>query len=109
MKDMNHYDKPQKTQRPKDNREESAAQNRKSRRENRGNADVADWGSASPERIAAVISAITARGCAVQFSITRDGGSLVVRVVGDGEPYNEYVRPTESVDEYLTGLALDFG
>jgi len=94
--------------RPQDAREKSAETNRKSRRANRGSADVADWGNATPETIAAVISSVTARGCAVQFSLTRDGGSLCVRIVGDGEPYNEYVRPTEDVDEYLRGLAADF-
>ena len=92
----------------KENRAVAADKNKVTRRRNRGNGEVADWRNADPEYIITVISAITGKGGAVQFGLTKDGGSLVVRVIGDGEPYNEYVRPSEDVDLYLQGLAADF-
>lgn len=90
------------------NREAAAETNRSERRRNRHNADVADWANATPELLHSAIQRITAKGCAIQFGCTRDGGSLVVRIVGDGEPYNEYIRPSEDLDVYLSSLAEDF-
>lgn len=82
--------------------------NRRIRNRNRGAAESADWGSASAEQILRTIRAITACGCAVQFGYTQDYGSYRLRVVGDGDPYDEYIRPTEDVDTALEGIALDF-
>lgn len=90
------------------NRQQASAENKRIRNRNRGGDNLTGWDDATPELLLRAVLAVTARGCAVQFSLTRDGGSRVVRIVGDGEPYNEYVRATENVDEYLTGLALDF-
>ena len=80
------------------------------RRRNRGNpaVELADWGSVEPSLLLGVVSCITRWGFAVQFGYTRDGGAYVVRVVGDGEPFNEYVRPTEDIDLYLRGLLEDY-
>lgn len=89
-------------------RESIAKQQREHRRRNRGNAETADWGNADSGKLHAAICNLTGAGCAVQFGYTKDGGSFVIRIVGDGEPYNEYVRPNESLDEYLDALARDF-
>lgn len=80
------------------------------RRRNRGSQlfEPADWGGIRPEVLAGVICAITGVGCAVQFGYTRDGSAFVVRIVGDGEPYNEYIRPTEEPEGYLIGIIEDF-
>lgn len=109
MKDTNHYDNPPKTKKSFEARDEARQAARTSRRQNRGSGEIADWASADAALMLRVIAVLTKAGCAVQFSYTRDGGSYVIRIVGDGEPYNEYVRPSESLSEYLTGLALDFG
>lgn len=85
-----------------------ATQQRESRRRNRGTGQQADWQNANAELLLKLICNIAAYGAAVQFGYTRDGGSLVVRIVGDGEPFNEYVRPTEDLDEYLRALAMDY-
>jgi hypothetical protein len=85
-----------------------AEEQRVSRRRNRGNAEQADWSAVDAEKLRSVIAAISRANCAVQFGYTRDGGAYVVRVVGDGEPFNEFVRPTEDIDLYLTGLCLDY-
>ena len=102
-------------QKPQDNspagnaaRESIAKQQREHRRKNRGSSEPADWTTADPGLIADVVRNVTGAGAAVQFGYTRDGGSFVVRIVGDGEPYNDYVRPTEDINAYLTALALDY-
>lgn len=95
----------------KDNRNEKAKENQSIRRRNRhsGIADEFDWTSADANLLANAVVAVTRTGAAVQFGRTRDGGSAVIRIVGDGpEPYNEYVRATENIDVYLQGLADDF-
>lgn len=83
-------------------------QQRRSRRQNRGEANPADWGSVSPEAMFRAISAVTAKRCAIRFGYTMDGGAYAVGILGDGEPYTDYIRPTEDIDEYLRGLAEDF-
>jgi len=89
-------------------RESIAKQQREHRRRNRGNSETADWSNADAGKLHRAVCDLTGAGCAIQFGYTKDGGSFVIRIVGDGEPYNEYVRPTESIDEYLDSLALDF-
>lgn len=89
-------------------RESIAKQQREHRRRNRGSGDVADWGTVQPELVVAIIERLTAEGAAIQFGYTRDGGSFVIRIVGDGEPFNEYVRPTEDINLYLTALLEDY-
>jgi len=94
---------------PSKSRAKAKETNTRIRRKNRGNDfDVADWDSVPAELLRSVIAAVTGRNCAVQFGYTRDGGAYVIRIVGDGEPYNEYVRPTEDVAVYLQGLQEDF-
>lgn len=94
---------------PRNSRDADKPTQRASRREHRHNVDAADWGNADPQRIAAAIISVTRVGCAIQFGYTSDGGSLVVRIVGDGDkPYNEYIRPSEDIDLYLAGLSEDF-
>lgn len=85
-----------------------AAQQREHRRRNRGTDVTADWANADSGLLHSAVCALCGAGCAIQFGYTKDGGSLVVRIVGDGEPYNEYVRPTEDVDSYLRSLIEDF-
>jgi len=85
-----------------------AAQQREHRRRNRGTGESADWANADAARIASAICAVTKHGFAIRFGYTRDGGSFAIGIVGDGEPYTEFVRPTEDVDLYLDGLREDY-
>jgi len=78
---------------------------RRQRSENRG---TCDYAQIDPSSLHRVLCAITSRGCAVQFGYTRDGGAYAIRVVGDGDPYTEFIKPTEDVLLALTGLAEDF-
>jgi hypothetical protein len=81
---------------------------RVTRRRNRGNAEQADWSAANADKLLEAIAAISRTHCAVQFGYTRDGGAYVVRIIGDGEPFNEFIRPSEDIDLYLEGLCLDY-
>ncbi len=89
-------------------REKIAAAQRAHRRRSRGNGDTADWSNADVGSLADAIVAVCGAGCAIQFGYTKDGSAFVVRIVGDGEPFNEYVRPTEDVDLYLKSLTMDY-
>jgi len=99
-----------KNRNPKEtSRDGNAAEQRRVRRSNRGiSADTADWSGADEGLIRQAIAAVTAEKCAIMFGYTRDGGAYSVRIVGDGESYNDYTRPTEDIDLYLRGLINDF-
>lgn len=84
------------------------SQQRSSRRANRHAVGGAEYSDVDAGQLLAAINAITLRGCAVQFGLTKDGSAFVVRIVGDGDPYNEFVRPSEDFNLYLQGLVEDF-
>jgi len=90
------------------NRDASKPAQGSNRRRNRGNGEAADWGSASPQKVMEAIQAVTKNGFAIRFGYTRDGGAYSIGIVGDGDPFTEYVRPTEDIDLYLEGLTLDY-
>jgi len=83
-------------------------ENRKRRRQQRGNANPADWTSANADLLRAAVACVAKRGGALRLGYTRDGGSYAIGVLGDGEPYTEYVRPTDDLDKYLEGLIEDW-
>lgn len=89
-------------------RREIAAQQRKNRRVGRGTGNPADWGSADGTKLASAIAAVTQHGHAIRFGYTRDGGAFAVGIVGDGEPFTEFIRPTEDINLYLDGLTEDY-
>jgi hypothetical protein len=39
---------------------------------------------------------------------SRDGGAYAIGFYGDGEPFTEFIAPTEDVDEYLRGVIDDY-
>jgi len=82
---------------------------RESRRANRHAVDSTDFSSLDPQQLLSAIVAITRAGCAVQLGLTKDGGAMAFRFVGDGdEPYTEYLRPSEDAELYLQGVCEDF-
>lgn len=94
---------------PTEKREAVKKDAKRIRNRNRGkDGNVADYAAISPELLGRLIAAVTARECAIQFGFTRDGGAYCVRIVGDNEPYNEYIRPTEDVEAHLEGIVEDF-
>lgn len=93
----------------KNGRAKAADVNRRIRNSNRGKGfETAEYSGCDAGLLQQAINAVTARGCAIQFGLTRDGETFCIRIVGDGEPYNEYCRPTEDFDIYLAGLISDF-
>jgi hypothetical protein len=89
-------------------RDTDKPQQRSNRRRNRGTDTIAEWGDANAQKVLEAISAIARNGFAVRFGYTRDGGAFAIGVVGDGDPYTEYVRPNEDIDLYLDGLIQDY-
>lgn len=90
-------------------RDAAAPSQRRLRNSQRGGVDHADWVAADSALVRRAIAAVSARGCAIRFGYTRDGGAFCIGIVGDGDPYSEYVRPSEDINSYLTVLAEDFG
>lgn len=78
------------------------------RRQRSADRATCDYAELPADVLHRVLCAITARGCAVQFGYTRDGGAFAIRIVGDGEPYTEFIKPTEDVNAALVYLAEDF-
>ena len=95
-------------QRGQEARDRIAAQQREHRRRHRGTVDQADWGSADGTNIASAIASVCQHGYAIRFGYTRDGGAFAIGIIGDGEPYTDFVRPSEDIDAYLVGLAEDY-
>ncbi len=89
-------------------RDQIAAGQRSERRRNRHTGDVADYENVDAECLKRAITEVTSSDCAIQFGYTKDGSTFVIRIVGDGEPYNEFVRPSEDINEYLRALAEDY-
>lgn len=65
---------------------------------------VADWTSANPTLVVQAIAIVAFHGGALRFGYTRDGGAYAIGILGDGDPYTEYVKPSENLDDYLGGL-----
>ena len=80
---------------------------RQRKREQRG--EAANWMLVDAEQLRYAITAVAASGGALRIGYTRDGGAYAIGVYGDGEPYTEYLRPSEDVSEYLEQLSKDFG
>jgi hypothetical protein len=79
------------------------------KRRRRQNDSVADWASAEPGNIIAVICAVAQNDGAVRFGYSRDGGAYSVGIYGDGKPFTEFCPATGNVDEWLEGIAFDYG
>jgi len=69
-----------------------------------GGGNVADWGSVDAGIIQRAIATVAKAGGALRFGYTRDGGAYALGVLGDGDPYTEYLRPGDDVEQYLTVL-----
>jgi len=82
--------------------------NAKRRRQQRGNITPADWDTCDAELLRRAIAVVGKRGGALRLGYTRDGGSYAIGILGDGDPYTEYVRPTDDLSSYLEGLISDW-
>lgn len=89
-------------------RDRIEAAQRGNRRRNRGTVGKADWGEASSQKLLTAVKSVTAHGYAIRFGYTKDGGAFAIGILGDGEPFTEFVRPTEDIDLYLEGIIADY-
>ena len=55
------------------------------------------------------IALVADAGGALRLGYTRDGGAFAIGVYGDGEPYTEYLRPSDDIETYLRELCDAFG
>ena len=65
---------------------------------------VADWCSANAELVVCAIERASITGGALRFGYSRDGGAYAVGIYGDGEPYTEFLKPGEDMDEFLQSI-----
>jgi hypothetical protein len=79
------------------------------RRQQRQSTEIADWAAADAQLLLEAVAVVALRGGAIRFGYTRDGGAYSIGIYGSGEPYTEYVRPSEDIDYYLRGIIEDFG
>lgn len=89
--------------------QERKPQNRKRTVHASGGNTPAEWGDCNPATLMGAISAVSRDNGAIRLGYTRDGGAYAIGIYGDGEPFTEYVRPGEDINEYLEGLIRDYG
>lgn len=78
------------------------------RRQQRASGEIADWATADAALVLETIANVSSAGGAIRFGYTRDGGAYAIGIYGSGEPFTEYVRPSEDINYYLQGLIEDF-
>lgn len=64
----------------------------------------ADWAAADAATIQRAIERAAIVGGALRFGYSRDGGAYAIGIYGDGEPYTEFVRPSEDIDGVLVDI-----
>lgn len=76
-----------------------------SKRVKRKSEGIADWESANPRLLQLAIAKVAASGGCLRIGYTRDGGAYAIGVYGDTpQPYTDYVRPEEEIDDYLSAI-----
>lgn len=68
------------------------------------NAATVDWCESDAVLLQKTISTASARHCALRFGYSRDGGAYAVGVYAGEQYFTDYIRPSESIDDYLTEL-----
>ncbi len=76
----------------------------RSRRRRRASSGVADYTSVDPSLLLRVVTLVASTGGALRFGYTSDGGAYAVGVYGDGDPYTDYIKPSEDINVYLKDL-----
>jgi len=102
-------DKPENPLVDTQSRDAAKTANARRRREQRHTGSVLDLNSINPDTLKGAILSLLKREVGVTLGVTRDGGALSVTLLDNGETIREYVRATEDINLYLTGLAEDFG
>ncbi len=77
---------------------EGDGRSRKRRRTSNG---IADYASCNPQLLVRLVATVASTGGALRFGYTSDGGAFAIGVYGDGDPYTDYVKPSEDIDVVL--------
>lgn len=80
-----------------------------SRRKGKSKSVPHKWSDVSESTLAAFVVGMTNAELAVRFGYTRDGGAVSLGIYGDGDPFTEYCRGSESLSDWLEGFAEDYG
>jgi len=102
-------DKPESTAIDTSARDTAKTANARRRREQRHTGSVLNLDSIDADALKRAVLSLLKREVGITLGVTRDGGALSVTILDNGETVREYVRATEDVNIYLTGLAEDFG
>lgn len=92
---------------PKPYRENEPSKSR--RRARRGTGEIASWETVDSALVLKAIAAVTQAGGAIRFGYTTQGGAYAIGFLGDGDPYTDYVRPSDDMTEYLEGVIEAWG
>jgi len=102
-------DKPENLRVDTKSRDTAKTANARRRREQRHTGSVLDLDSIDANTFKRAVLSLLKREVGITFGVTRDGGALSITILDNGETVREYVRATEDVNIYFTGLAEDFG
>jgi len=89
-------------------RDTAKTANARRRREQRHTGSVLDLDSIDPDTLKRAVLSLLKREVGLTLGVTRDGGALSITLLDNGETVREYVRATEDINLYFTGLAEDF-
>lgn len=92
----------------KEEKRNAAATKRKRRSNPVAGGVPADWNGVDGDLLRRAVACIARDGGALRLGYTRDGGAYALGIYGDGEPFTEYVPPSDDIDEYLRGLVEDY-
>lgn len=90
-------------------RDTAKTANARRRREQRHTGSVLDLDGIDPDTFKRAVLSLLKREVGFTLGVTRDGGALSITLLDNGETVREYVRATEDINLYFTGLAEDFG
>jgi len=93
----------------KDDKRRAQQESRKRRSNANTSHGTADWATCDGKLLATAIACVARDGGALRLGYTRDGGAYAIGFYGDGDPFTEYVPPSDDIDEFLKGVAEDYG
>lgn len=79
------------------------------RRQGKLSREVADWMAADATLLQRAVAAAGLKGGALRLGYTRDGGAYAIGIYGSGDPFTEFIRPSENINDYLQSLIDDLG
>jgi len=93
----------------KDDKRRASEEKRKRRATTNTTGATADWESVDGTLLTKAIACVARDGGALRLGYTRDGGAYAIGIYGDGEPFTEYVPPSEDMSIWLQGVIEDYG